>query len=114
MKFINITEIELCESDDLYLIEDIDEYIEIKSAGSVNDCVIAPAVAFRVTGSGLIVVEGDYCEYNEDTKQCEPSWTISLVYEDVEDEEFNYENWLYFEQGTAWSAVHNYKRYTEN
>jgi hypothetical protein len=114
MKFIDITEIELSESDDLYMFEDIDEYIEIKSAAGVNDCVIAPAVAFRIVRSGLIVIEGDYCSCNEETKQCEPDWTISLVYEDVEDEEFDPERWLYFEQGTAWSAVHNYKRYTEN
>ena len=46
--------------------------------------------------------------YDEDAGGPCPDWDISLVYDDVADEEFDPTKFIYFEQGSVISAINNY------
>lgn len=117
---INTTLLEDKTADDviddlMYDPEDVwlENCIEITNEDQFGkDMIIAPSVAYRLIADNLIVVEGEYCNYEEDTDTYEPDWSVTLVYENVEnDNDFDPNKWLYMEQGTVSSTVHNFKHY---
>lgn len=71
-----------------------------------DEAIIVYQPAWRVTDKNLIVVEGVYC--NRNGSFWEPDWSLTLVYDDVPDEKFNVKEWIYCEQGTPTTAIHNY------
>ena len=104
---------ELADSDDLDRFEDEGAVIEDDHLG--NDIVVVQGPAWRVVDKGVIVAEGVYCNYLEEMKAYDPDWSLTLVYNDVPDEEFDPARWVYFEQDPPTTAIHNYlyaKEYT--
>lgn len=73
-----------------------------------------PVYRVMVAGRTFLVVEGVYMAYDEEIDGTYPEWDISLVYENVPDEKFNPNNFLYYEQGSAASAVMNYRNILMN
>lgn len=72
-----------------------------------GDAIAVDEPAYRITDKNLIVVEGVYCENN--AGRLERSWSLSLIYEDVPDADFNPDNYIYFESGgDPIAAVYNY------
>lgn len=72
--------------------------------------LIGPAV--RVPDKNLIFASGLFYDYNEAEGKAEADWDIVLIYENVEDDEgFDPERYLYFEQGLPTSAIHNFEHY---
>lgn len=112
MKILDLTleELQDYENNEEFYEDLMDDFVEISSPEFEPDTVVATAIAYRIKGEGMIAIEGEYCAYNEETGECEPDWGITLLYDDCDDEEFDPNNWLYFEQGTIWSALHNYRR----
>lgn len=86
---------------------DYEDYM-IQNSSLEKDMIIAYAPICRVTDLGLIFMEGTYCQYNEETDTAEPDWSLTLIYEDVPDEEFKPENYLYFEQDSPTVSIHNF------
>ena len=85
--------------------EDLIDF-EIKDGEAFGeDLVILSSPAWRVTDKGLIFVEGTY--FSLQNGQYEPDWSITMVYEDVSDDELDLSKFIYFEQGSPASAVHN-------
>mgnify|MGYP003610388378 CR=1 FL=1 len=73
-----------------------------------------PVYRVMVAGRTFLVVEGVYMAYDEEIDGTYPEWDISLVYENVPDDEFDPNNFLYYEQGSAASAVMNYRNILMN
>ena len=61
---------------------------------------------YRVTDKDLIVAEGTYLR--RENGSYEPDFSLSVVYENVPDEEFDPSKWLYWEQDPPTTAIHNY------
>ena len=66
-----------------------------------GDVIVAYEPAWRVADLGIIVAEGVYCNP-------EPDWSLTLIYEDVPDDEFDPDEWLYYEQDPPVTAIHNF------
>ena len=92
------------EADDYY---DEMEEIPITNEIGVDDAVVAYAPAWRVTDKNIIIMEGVYCN-RLSTGQLEPDWSLTLVYDDVPDDQFDPDMWLYFEQDGPAVSIHNY------
>ena len=71
-----------------------------------NSIVVINTPIWHVTDRGVFFVEGVWCEFNEDTGEYEPDWSVTLVYDDSKD--FDLNNYDYYEQGTPTTAIHNY------
>ena len=98
---------ELADSDDLFDYED--EGVVIENEPHLGkDVIVVQGPAWRVTDKGLIVAEGVYCNYIEKVDAYEPDWALTLVYEDVPDDEFDPARYVYFEQDPPMTAIHNY------
>ncbi len=93
---------ENCSSYSMY------DVTEIKNDDIGEDCIIADGIAFRVTDLELIFVEGTYCSFDEETGECEPDWSLTLIYDNVPDDEFDVQKYVYFEQDPPETAIHNF------
>lgn len=72
-----------------------------------GDVIAVDEPAYRITDKNLIVVDVVYCENN--TGRLERSWSLSLIYENVPDADFNPDNYIYFESGgDPIAAIYNY------
>ena len=110
MKIVNITSDQLEEvfEDETNAIEE-DTEVRSEIFGG-DDFVLLTGNAYRVTDRDLIYAEGVYCAYSEYTDAHEPDWDFVLIYSNVDDDEFNPNEFVYFEQGTPSAAIHNYCR----
>ena len=96
------------------LYNDIDEALETQTETeeteiikvSEEDAVVVYAPIWKVADKGVCFVEGVWCVYNETLDLLEPDWSVTLVYED--DENIDLDKFVYFEQGTPTTAIHNY------
>lgn len=79
-----------------------------------NDSILLYGYAVRISDLDLIIASGVFLQYDEDTGISEPDWDICLIYENVPDDEFDPANYIYFEQGIEYSAIHNFLRYRES
>jgi hypothetical protein len=75
-----------------------------------NDSILLYGPAVRIPELDLIIASGVFLQYNEETGLSEPDWDICLIYENVSDEQFAPEKFLYFEQGVEFSAIANFTR----
>ena len=87
------------------------EEIEIEPEEWDDATIIIYAPFYRVEDKDLIYAEGIFCNYDEETNTLEPDWDLVLIYENVEDNKFDPTKYLYFEQGTEMSAIHNFCQY---
>ena len=77
-----------------------------------GDFILLLGPAYRVPDKNLIFASGLFYDYNEDEGKAEADWDIVLIYENVEDDEdFDPEQYLYFEQGLPMAAIHNFEHY---
>ena len=81
---------------------------EVTGDGLGDDAIVTFGETYRVIDKGIIFVEGTYFNWNEETGVLEPDFSLTLIYEDVADEEFDYDNYLYFEQDGPEVAIHNF------
>ena len=88
-----------------------EEMIQDETTG--NDAIFTCGPAWRVTDRNLIFMEGVYCNYNEETKEYDPDWSLTLIYEDTDDEKFDAYEYVYFEQDPPAVSIHNYLRAIE-
>ena len=91
---------------------DEEEYM-IQDDNTGMDCIIIYSPFCRVTDKGLIFAEGTYCNWNEDEQEHMPDWSLTMIYEDVGDEDFDYMNYAYYEQDPPTTAIHNYTNYRD-
>lgn len=82
----------------------------IKNSICDNSLIVAVGPAWRVTDKNLIAVEGECWFYNADISQYEADWTLTLLYDDVSDEDFDLEKQICSEQGQPMAVIHNYLR----
>lgn len=107
----NYTEI---DKDTEKLVES-DEYVDLIEDTVItnefigDDVIIIDGIAWRVLDKGLIFAEGVYYEPEEGSEEYTPSWSVTLLYNDVSDEEFNPQEFVYFEEGTPACAIRNYE-----
>ena len=86
--------------------QDIYDYeFRIKSE---RDIILVRNPAFRVTDKKLIFMEGIYCTYSAEYKDWLPDWSLTLIYEDKTDSEFDYTEYTYFEQDSPEITIHNF------
>ena len=63
----------------------------------------------RIIDKNVIIVEGTCCYYNEKENDYIPDWSLTAVFENVENEsDFDYNNYLYVEQDPPYTALHNF------
>ena len=87
---------------------DCDEH-EITNEEEIGrDMIVTSGPICRVTDLGLIFVEGVYFRYDEATDTLEPDWSLTLIYDDVTDAEFDAHKYLYFEQDGPSMSIHNF------
>jgi len=114
MKIKNILYAYLDEAIDAYCEQeefDEEEYV-IQDESIGNDAIITFGPAWRVLDKSLIIVEGTYCNYNPDTKEYDPDWSLTLIYDNVPDKLFNVNKYVYYEQDAPMTSIHNYLRVT--
>ena len=108
MNIINIEH--FCDIDELIVNEKLyyelfnEEFVANPDLG--NDRIIISGPMYRLCGTGLIIAEGTYCNYNEDTGELEPDFGVSLLYDSYGEPDLDAP--LYYEQGTPACMFHNY------
>lgn len=94
-----------------YVLCENEEY-EIPVEGC-EDVIAIYGPIWRVVDKGLIFVEGTYCNYDTETETWMPDWSLTLIYKDVPDDQFDINKYDYFEQDPPATAIHNYLMATE-
>ena len=103
------------------LYDDLEEKIESISADTeygndalvfVNDeeAILLFEPAYRVTDKNIIAVEGVYGSYDVKTRDFQSDWSLTAIYDNVTDDKFKVEKWLYIEQDAPVVAIHNFLR----
>lgn len=97
------------EIEKLYENEFENEYVVVQDEESLGkDYILAETTAWRVTDKNLIFVEGIYYNY-EGVNKYNPDFSLTLIYENVKDDrQFDINKYLYFEQDSPMTAVHNF------
>lgn len=95
--------------DKIERLSDSNEYGE-EVLVSVNDdeAIVLFEPAWRITDKDLIAVEGVYGNYDKETRDFEPDWALTAIYDNVANDDFQVENWLYLEQDSPVVTIHNY------
>ena len=73
-----------------------------------DDRIIVYGALFRILGTDLIIAEGTYCNYNEDSGELEPDFSLSLLYDTHGEDEPDLDSPLYWEQDSPATMFHNY------
>lgn len=114
MKIKNILYAYLDEAIDAYYEQeefDEEEYvIQDESIGA--DAIVTFGPAWRVLDKSLIIVEGTYCNYNPETNEYDPDWSLTLIYDNIPDKLFDVNKYVYYEQDAPMISIHNYLRAT--
>lgn len=82
------------------------ESYEIRNNYIEPDMIYTDGDKIIISDLGLMIIEGVYCNYNEDTDEYEPDFGLTLIYENIDEEDLN--NFVYFEQDPPVTAIHNY------
>lgn len=99
-----------CEDPDF----DDETVVNIKGFGD-KDFVLLIGPAYRVPEKNLIFASGLFYTYDEKEGRAEPDYDIVLIYDDVEeDSEFNPDQYVYMEDGSEMTAIHNFLYYKAN
>lgn len=86
---------------------------EVASDELGDDAIVTFGDTYRVLDKGLIFVEGTYFARDEETGELAPDFSLTLIYDDIADEEFDYNNYLYFEQDGPEVSIHNFLKARE-
>lgn len=89
------------EGKDMYEIYD-EAVIDVDGVG--EDRILINGPLFRLRGTDLLIAEGTYCAYDEDTGEIAPDFAVSLLYSS----RYGLNSPLYWEQGTPAMMFHNY------
>ena len=98
-------------------IKNLDEYYDydgsilIQNEQLGKDAIIIDSPIWRVENMGILVAEGVYMAYDENAREGYPDWSVTVIYEDVKDEEFDPQKYIYFEQDPPSTAIHNFLNY---
>ena len=84
----------------------------IANPGLGDDKIIISGPMYRLRETGLIIAEGVYCDFNEDTGELEPDFGVSVLYDSQGEPDLD--NALYWEEGTPSCMFHNYVVSREN
>lgn len=93
--------------------EEMFDEIELKGDRVGDGVILTYGDTYRVTDKGIIFIEGTYCYYSEETGVLEPDWSLTMIYEDVSDNDFDLYSFLGYEQSTPSVAIHNYLYFAE-
>ena len=93
--------------------ENNEEYLDIPSYDIQqeldDDLITTTGPVFVLTDRNVAVVEGVYCNYDVDTKEYVPDWSLTLVYELTDaDGTIDMNNYSYYEQDPPMTTLHNY------
>ena len=99
------------EIESLCQVEEHGEEVLIQNEIEDGSAILVFEPAWRVIDKNLIAVEGVYGSYDKTTHDFEPDWALTVIYENVPDEKFDPEKWLYFEQDSIATAIHNFLNY---
>lgn len=93
----------------LYENEFENEYVVVQDEESLGkDYILAETTAWRVTDKNLIFVEGIYYNFMGNGTH-EPDFSLTLIYENVKDDkQFDINKYLYFEQDSPMTSIHNF------
>lgn len=85
------------------------EYAVIQNEESLGkDYILAETTAWRVTDRNLIFVEGIYYSFRGNGTH-KPDFSLTLIYENVKDDkQFDINKYLYFEQDSPMTSIHNF------
>ncbi len=103
---------DICSFSEIDTLEesvDMEEYYVdelVTNPGLDNDRIIIYGPLYRLCGSELIVAEGVYFLFNEDSGELEPDFGVSLLYKSEGAPDLD--SPLYWEQGTPACMLHNY------
>ena len=81
---------------------------EIKDENTGENMIITSGPLYVLEDLGISVIEGTYCNYNEEIDDYEPDWSLTLVYDTANIHDFDYNNYAYYEQDLPVTALHNY------
>ena len=81
-----------------------DEYARPKDIG--NDRITIWGPLFRLRGTTLIIAEGTYYVYDEDSDSLEPSFSVSLLYNAYAEPDLD--NPLYWEESSPATMFHHF------
>lgn len=87
---------------------DCEEYEIIDEEQFGRDIIVTSGPVCRITDLGLIFIEGTYCRYDDEVGGVEPDWSLTLLYKDAKDEDFDPTNYIYFEQDDPVITLHNF------
>lgn len=74
-----------------------------------NDIIVTSGPMYVLTDMQLSVIEGLYCAYDEDTGEHELDWSLTLLYDTIDDSEnINLNDYAYFKQDPPITTIHNY------
>lgn len=71
-----------------------------------EDMIVTSGPLYEVTDKGLFFIEGTYFALYDGELQ--PDWSLTLLYDRVPECEEDLLSYLYFEQGSPYSAISNY------
>jgi hypothetical protein len=112
MKIKNILYAYLDEAiDNYYADEEFEEEEHVIQDESIGaDAIVTFGPAWRILDKNLIIVEGTYCNYNPETNEYDPDWSLTLIYDNVPDKQFDINKYVYYEQDAPMTSIHNYLR----
>ena len=93
----------------LDLLSDIETEIEskvIEPEDFENGKIITYGALYVLEDLGISVIEGEYCNYAE--KYYEPDFSISIIYDTTSLDDFDFNNYMYWEQAPPMTTIHNY------
>lgn len=108
MKAIQIRFDEIDEIDERYeeFYELEEEHVIQDSARMGEDLILTSGPFYEVVDKGLVFIEGTYFALYDGDLQ--PDWCLTLLYDKVPESEEELLSYLYFEQGSPYSAIRNY------
>ncbi len=111
---MNIRNIEhFSEIDEMYDIYEDDRFDEMMINPDLgDDRIIISGPLYRLCNSNLIIAEGTYYAYDEDTGELEPDFSVSLLYDFSAGEDFDKP--LYWQQDSPATMFHYYVRMQES
>ncbi len=103
----HFSDIEKIQEAEFY--EFCDEYEANPDLG--EDRIIIYGPLYRLRGTDLIMAEGTYCCYNEDTGELEPDFSVSLIYKS--EGEPDLDSCIYWESSSIPTTFHNFVMQTQ-
>lgn len=112
MKIVDLKYADIDEFlENLYESEEFIQYPDYKINNwdkTGQTVVITQGAICRVTDLDLIFVEGVCYRYEDSTKEFDLDWSLTLIYQNESDDEFDIEEYIYWDENEPSAAIHNY------